>query len=131
LARVLIVDDDDEVRSLMARILEMDGHTALTAVSVRDAREVLARHPKPAMALIDIDMPGETGVELVIELRQQEAWAKTPILFVTAYPERSRPLQATKLGAQAVITKPFRLTDVRMLIAQHVGERGETSWNPG
>ncbi len=127
MATVLIVDDETQTREILVRAVTREGHTAVTACNVPQAREVLLRL-QPALLLLDIDMPGETGVELVFELRGNARWEKLPVIFVTAFPERSNPLQATHAGAMTVVRKPFRLLDIAHTVAQVLGERGESTW---
>jgi DNA-binding response OmpR family regulator len=127
---VLVVDDDPAIREVLRIILIKDGHTVLAAGRAGEARDILARDSVDLL-LLDIDMPGETGVELMLELREEPRFRKLPVIFVTAYPDRSRPIQATKLGAAAVITKPFRMTDVRITVNQVANPHGETDWKPG
>ena len=114
MARVLIVDDQHDIRELLRAIIEKEGHTCLLA---GNAREAEARLKEGAdLMLLDVDMPGETGVELLLRMRRGEVQPLVPTVFVTAYPERCGPLQATGHGAIKVIVKPFRLEEVRRIL---------------
>ncbi|MEK7704546.1 MAG: response regulator [Myxococcota bacterium] len=112
--RVLIVDDQEDIRELLRAIVEKDGHTTLQASNAREAETQLK--DSVDLMLLDIDMPGETGVELLLRMRRGEVRPTVPTVFVTAYPERCSPLQATGFGANAVIVKPFRLEEVRRVL---------------
>jgi len=91
MARVLIADDDAEIRVMLRKIVEQIGHEVVEAGTGVEA-EAFLDQPFGLM-LLDIDMPGETGIDLVMKVRKQPALASVPVVFVTAYPERSRPLQ--------------------------------------
>jgi CheY-like chemotaxis protein len=110
MARVLIVDDDLEICEVLKAFVEHEGHEVLIAADGQQARSELQKHPD--LMLLDVDMPGETGVELVLNMRRGEIVPEVQIVFVTAYCERCAPLQATGKGACAVLLKPFRLYEV-------------------
>lgn len=107
---VLIVDDEPDIRELLSTIITKEGHVVLSAANVAEAWSLLAQGP--AAAFVDIDIPGETGVEFVFKLRQSSATKDLPVVFVTAYPDRSRALQITGQGAVKVIAKPFRMEQI-------------------
>lgn len=128
MAVVVVADDDAKIRSMLGSIIEKLGHTVFTAA---DAAEVMAllRHD-PQLLVLDIDMPGETGVELVMKLRHHPQLAQLPVIFVTAFPERSRPLQLTGLGAVKVISKPFHLPEIQTTVRDMLGAVGQATWKP-
>ncbi len=106
MALILIVDDEPDIRKLIAAFVTQEGHTALTAASTAEAMAELEK--EPALVFLDVDMPGETGITLVIRLRVNRLHLETPIVFVTAYPERCVTLQKTGDANIEVIPKPFR-----------------------
>jgi len=110
MATILVVDDDADICTLLKTQLEHEGYLVLTASSVVEARPLMSR--KPSVILLDIDMPGETGVDLLFELRKNPEHKDVPVIFVTAYGERAVPLQSTGRGAARVITKPFKREDI-------------------
>ena len=116
MAVVMVIDDEPEVRQLLSAIIEREGHTVVAATDAADAWRQLDR--KPDAMFVDIDMPGETGVEFVLRLREDAQYANIPVVFVTAYRERARPLQATGRGGVDVIDKPFRIEHITSMLKQ-------------
>lgn len=106
--RVLVAEDDAELRSMMANRLRGDGCVVAEAVSGVDALEVLddaaALGVPLDLVVMDVRMPGMTGVELGHVIRGRN-WA-TPILLVTAYPDAELFAEARRLDAQ-LLAKPF------------------------
>jgi two-component system, OmpR family, response regulator len=109
MAVIMVVDDEPEVRQLIETVVRKAGHEVVTAADAGSAFALLDR--EPAAIFVDIDMPGETGVEFVLRLREHPRCAHVPVAFVTAYRERARPLLSTgaEPGVVDVIDKPFRL----------------------
>lgn len=119
MATVMVVDDEPEVRQLLHTMIEKAGHSVVTAVDAADAWRQL--DTGPAILFVDIDMPGETGVELVLRLRDEPAFAELPVVFVTAYRERARPLMASGQPGIEVIDKPFRMEHITAMLDQFLG----------
>lgn len=82
--RLLIVDDNADVRDLLKELLELSGYVVETARDGLDALEMLQDSPPPAMILVDLMMPLMSGWELIVELRKRERFSGTPVLVVSA-----------------------------------------------
>jgi CheY-like chemotaxis protein len=80
-ARVLVVDDDPDLRDLTAQWLRVDGHEVLIAGSAVEALAAVQRFGVPQLAVLDVDMPGIDGVQLLQMLRRREPGL--PVLFLT------------------------------------------------
>jgi CheY-like chemotaxis protein len=111
--RVLVVDDEQDVRNLVAAHLKRGGHTVLLA---KDATEALAIaiEEHPDLAIVDIMMPGMDGYELTEKLREAPATEELPIIVLTARAGGADRAHAFRVGADAYVQKPFelqRLTD--------------------
>lgn len=104
---VLHVDDDEDIREIALIALETIG--GLTVVQCDSGAEALRLAPQsmPDLFLLDVMMPGMTGIETLRGLRSMEQFADTPAIFMTAkiHDEDVNELMAT--GALAVIKKPF------------------------
>ncbi len=105
-AKVLIADDDESLRLLVATTL---GDDSLELLQAQDGRQALAlaRQHRPGLILLDIAMPGLTGLEVCQELKADPNTAKLPVIMLTAQGralDRERGLAA---GAAAYLTKPF------------------------
>lgn len=100
---ILIVDDDQEIRSLLANFLESHGFTVSTA---RDGPEMQRRleHGRHDLAILDLMLPGPDGLELCRLIRQRSAM---PIIMLTARAEDTDRIVGLELGADDYVTKPF------------------------
>lgn len=110
---LLVVDDDDRIRTLLFRYLTQTGSVVATASSAEDARAVLAALSVDLIVL-DIMMPGMNGVELTRDLRA--AGVKTPILLLTAMGEVTDRIAGLEAGADDYLTKPFEPRELDLRI---------------
>src|ERR1700712_5636544 len=120
---VVVVDDSDEIRSLMALVLRKDGYKGYEA---RDGVVGLAliKLKRPDLVLSDVQMPGMTGFELVAALRRDPNIATTPVILLTALQERSDMRQGMTAGADDYITKPFTPKELSEAAAAQLAKRG-------
>ena len=104
-AIVFVVDDDPSVRRSTERLLRSAG---LKVQTFSSAREFLASHrPEgPACLVLDVRMPGLSGMDLQRELAQSDI--HVPIIFITAHGDIPMSVRAMKAGAAEFLTKPFR-----------------------
>jgi two-component system, cell cycle response regulator len=109
-ARILIVDDREANVSLVAQILNEDGYTNVATTT--NSLEVCALHRKNRYDLIvlDLQMPGMDGFEVMDGLKADESEDYLPVIALTAQP--THKLRALKAGARDFISKPFELVDV-------------------
>ena len=124
--KVLLVDDDDDIRSIgELALVEVGGMTTVLASSGPLALEVAARE-LPDVVLLDVMMPGMDGLATFRRLREQPATAAIPVVFVTAKVQRHEVQRYLELGAIGVIGKPFdpmTLPDeLRAIMARPRGE---------
>jgi two-component system phosphate regulon response regulator OmpR len=100
---VLVIDDDKRLRDLIARYLTEQGYRVTTAVNAADARAKLAGITFD-MLVVDIMMPGESGLELTQSLRETSL---VPILLLTAMGESTDRIAGLETGADDYLVKPF------------------------
>ena len=100
--KVLIVDDEEQIRSLLARMLELEGYEVCQAGDCQAALRVLERQ-EPNVALCDVFLPDGNGVELVCAIRK--AFPSVEIILLTAHGNIADGVQAIKNGAFDYITK--------------------------
>ena len=120
---ILVVDDDGPILALMRNLLKEFGFQAVTAETGRDAI-VAAREHRPALVLLDKNMPGMTGDEVIRNLRGEPGLDKLPILILSG--ERLSRADLAALGADGAVQKPF---DVLVLVEQirsYVGGDGSS-----
>jgi two-component system phosphate regulon response regulator OmpR len=101
---LLVVDDDSRIRQLIARFLGENGYRVTLAESAAEARKKLAQLDFDLM-ILDVMMPGETGVELAASL--SAAGAATPILMLTARSDIDDRIKGLEAGADDYLAKPF------------------------
>ncbi len=111
--RLLIVDDDDVLRQTLARRFERQGLTVQTAGS---AEEALARTAQGLhdVALLDLHLPGMSGIELLTKLKEQQP--EIEAIMLTAHSSLETAISAMKQGAYDYLTKPFHLPDLEIHI---------------
>jgi CheY-like chemotaxis protein len=120
---VLIVDDDQFIRKLIATTLEdvaaFDLHEAADGV---EALEV-ARRTRPTLVFLDVDMPRLNGIETCRQLRADDESGDVTIVMLTAASGDNVESEAEQAGADLFLTKPFSPLDLLRLVDQ-LGERG-------
>lgn len=110
-ARVLVVDDDDAIRDMVAAMLEAVGLIVTTAASAEEALD-LFRETVFELIVLDWNMPRMTGLELCRTLRQRPALAALPVLFLTSNTSSSDMVEAFAAGADDYVVKPFRAPEL-------------------
>ena len=121
MARVLVIDDDEEIRVLVAAMLERAGHKPELA---SDGKEGLRKfgERKPHLVLTDINMPGLDGHDVISALKVLHA--DVPIIAISGGSEVAMDellLQASRLGAAEVITKPFEFEQLAGAVSRALG----------
>lgn len=100
---LLLVDDDESCRWALGRAFERRGYAVKTAATVAEAIPIVEEH-SPEFAVIDLRMPGPSGLTLVAKLK--EADANTRIVMLTGYASVATAVEAIKLGATDYLVKP-------------------------
>jgi len=103
-ATILVVDDDDRLRTLLSRYLSENGFRVTTAANAAEARDKL-RFLQPELMVLDVMMPGESGLELMESLRR--ANAEVPVLLLTARGAPEDRIAGFEAGADDYLPKPF------------------------
>ncbi|MEP7235040.1 MAG: response regulator transcription factor [Ignavibacteriota bacterium] len=111
---VLIVDDEKDIRDLLAYNLSKEGFAVLTASNGTEALEMIAAHPI-SLVILDIMMPGLDGFETCKLIRANEATSNLPILFLTAKSTELDQILGLEIGADDYIQKPV---STRVLVAR-------------
>jgi CheY-like chemotaxis protein len=111
--RVLVVDDDDDARDLLATFLSLEGAQVQTAESADKALAVFRTRP-PDVLLSDISMPGKDGYALIREIRDQEGKGGrvTPAIAITAFGKEHGAEGALRAGFSAYLGKPLDLDEL-------------------
>ena len=101
---ILLVDDDRLVLSTLSRGLSKAGYSVSTAESADDAEALLAGGERPDLAILDVSMPGRSGLELAERLR---SFDHIPFMLLTAYSDQQIVDRATACGALGYLVKPM------------------------
>jgi diguanylate cyclase (GGDEF)-like protein len=134
--RILVVDDDPEIRDFVKANLEREGFEIEVAGSGPEALELAGERP-PALVLLDVMMPGMDGLTTLRHLRNDVPTANVPVVMLTAKPQAAERVKGLDLGADDYITKPFEIDElvarVRSVIrrAQHMRDLSPLTGLPG
>ena len=120
--RVLVADDEDDIRALVALAVRKAGCTVVGSVADGAAALDLARAELPELAVLDVSMPGATGLEVCTALRADPATAAIRILLLSAGASLEDVAAGLAAGADAYLAKPFQVSglvhQVRSLVAR-------------
>jgi len=123
---VLLVEDDAEVRSSVAEILELEGFAVDTAIHGQQALDKLRAGAAPCVLLLDLMMPVMNGLELLEHLRKEAELRTPPVIVLSA----NRGYEAEDLGVAAIVRKPFDVDALVGNIARVMRNTGQASPAP-
>jgi DNA-binding response OmpR family regulator len=126
---VLIADDDADHRELMALALRRLGHDVVEAVDAESAHRAVAAGGIDAL-LLDVRMPGGSGIDLCRRLRAEPATANLPIMLVSADVNNHRILAAMDAGADDYLAKPYQRAELHNRVELLLARRGSTTSKP-
>ncbi len=112
MARILLADDDEDIRSTVAAVLASEGHVVVEARNGMHAMQLLVRDPLPDVIILDIMMPVMNGFEFLERMQHDPRIARIPVLAVTAHAKVGEIH-----GVVRVIRKPFDLERLLAAIA--------------
>ncbi|QNB46296.1 response regulator [Thermanaerosceptrum fracticalcis] len=115
MAKILIVDDDENIQELLKYNLEKEGHYIRIAGDGRQALE-MAREFYPDLVLLDMMLPYMDGLEVCRQMQGDKALKDIPILILSAKGEELDKVVALELGAEDYLTKPFSLRELQARI---------------
>lgn len=124
--KVLIVDDEDFFRKLVANGFEREGFDVLQADNGKDAVEI-ASAELPELILLDLVMSGLLGFEVCQMLRKDERFAHTAIIIMSAKVYKPDMDKAAELGADAYVVKPFDFIDLMTVVRENMNKRKNAS----
>ena len=121
-ARILVVDDDESIRKVLATILEDNGYAVDTAKNGKEAVKK-SKVKFYNLALIDIRLPDMEGIQLLTKMRNRTP--KMRKIIVTGYPSLQNAINALNKGADAYIVKPFDMDKVLQTIKEQLKKQEE------
>jgi two-component system response regulator CpxR len=124
---ILVVDDDPDIRQLVAELLRLTGYECSVAASGVDAIDQLAVDPLPSLVLLDVQMPMLDGWDTLRAIREQQRLADLPVVLCTV---KSGPVDLRlgwSIGCDGYVVKPFAISDlineVETVLAVAPGDR--------
>src|SRR5580700_784483 len=124
MSRVLIVDDEDSMRALVARAIGMDGHDITTAADGAEALEILGRADSAfELLLTDIQMPVMDGIALALAAARD--FPDLTILLMTGFADQRERASGLDAIVHDVVTKPFSVADIRTAVAAALKARSK------
>jgi DNA-binding NtrC family response regulator len=112
-ARLLVIDDEEDVREMLDFILSADGFEVATVDGGAAAVE-LARARRFDLAITDMKMPGMNGIETLVALKRHDP--SLEVVVVTGYASEQTAAECIRLGAYGYLRKPFEVAELRGLI---------------
>ena len=120
MARILIAEDDDAIRALVARALTEEGHEIVLAVDGGEALEKLGANGPFDLLLTDIKMPVMDGIALALAVARD--FPDLPILLMTGYADQRERVSGLEALICDVIAKPFALAEIKFAVASAVAK---------
>jgi excisionase family DNA binding protein len=117
--RVLVADDEEAIRDLLAKTLELADYEVVTVPDGLAAAERL-RTAGCDLLITDLKMPGLDGLGVIREARR--LYPRLPVVIITGFSSESSAIEAINLGVAGYLTKPFRVAKVLSVAAQALGE---------
>lgn len=119
--RILVVDDDRQVRKFLDIILTAGGYAVEQAVSGEKALEACALG-KPDLVILDLGLPGISGHEVIAQIRE---WSQVPIIVLSVREAEAEKIKALDLGAADYVTKPFAAGELMARVRAILRDRPE------
>jgi two-component system, OmpR family, phosphate regulon response regulator PhoB len=110
-AHILVVDDEPDISALVAYHLARESYRVRTAASGTEALRAMEAET-PDLVLLDLMLPGASGLEVLREIRKHDAWREVPVILLTARREEADRLEGLRLGADDYVSKPFSPQEV-------------------
>ncbi len=120
--QVLIVEDDEDVRTMLQLALTSHGYRAAGVRNGNEALAFLATHLRPALAIVDLMMPDMSGEDLVRRVKTDDALAELPIVLFSGH--SMLPRMAETLHVAGYLSKPVDLDRLLGMVARHAGRSG-------
>lgn len=113
--RILVVDDESQVRDSIRRLLQFDGHTVVTATGGAEALTLVPQSPFDLVAT-DYEMPGLRGDQLAVAIKTLRP--ALPVLMISAHGEQLRTAEHPLAAVDAILSKPFEIEELRAAITR-------------
>jgi two-component system, chemotaxis family, chemotaxis protein CheY len=120
--KILSADDSVMIRKVIRNAVEVLGFGFLEAKDGQEALEILEKeHADVGLILLDWNMPGLNGLEVLKKVKSDERFKSIPVMMVTTEVERAKVIEAISAGAKNYVMKPFSHEDLMAKIMQSIG----------
>ena len=119
---VLVADDDDDIRDLVAFRLDRAGYEVVRAADGEEAL-ALAKQHRPDLAVLDVMMPKLTGYDVTRELRANAETSRIPVILLTARVQEADVARGFEAGADDYVKKPFSPQELKARVQAVLGRR--------
>jgi CheY-like chemotaxis protein len=120
--QLLVIDDEPFIGRIVRMQFERGPYTVSVALDGRTGLELLRQHPETDCVLLDINMPGMTGLDVLEEIRKDPALKDAHVIVLTAAGEQKHVDRARALGVMAFLTKPFSPRKLYKQVAELLGD---------
>ena len=127
MSRVLVVDDEETIRTLLHAHLKQSGHRVLTASSALGALAAVREHGPPDVAVLDVSLPDVQGFDLAQQLRAESGCEELPIIFLSAKVDQLHIDKGREMGA-VYLTKPYIRAALCNAIDKAVASAAPDGW---
>ncbi len=121
LQKILVVDDEEDIRSLLGEFLNSNGYSAITAKNAGEALDIYKKEEDIRLVMSDIRMPGKTGLELLSEIKKIDEDAI--FIMISAVKDIESAISAMSKGAYDYVSKPFKLAQVKLVVEKGLDKR--------
>lgn len=115
---VLIVEDDEAIRTVLSEVLRDEGFKVFTAINGQDGLKILDTIPRPCLILLDFMMPIMNGREFMEKKQQDDLIAGVPVVLISAFEDRSQ-----SVGAVGFIKKPIEFDSLMRFLRRYCSEK--------
>jgi CheY-like chemotaxis protein len=115
---ILVVDDEDDAREMLAELLAAQGHDVRVAPDGEVALREASLAP-PEVVLLDIELPGMSGYEVARRLRAEPATSRARLVALTGYAQEADRRNAERAGFDLLMPKPIKLAELSALLARY------------
>jgi putative two-component system response regulator len=119
--KILIADDEADIRELLSDFLEAEGYQCLLASDAFEALNIFKVHPDIDLVMSDIRMPGKTGLDLLGEIKEIDN--DVMVIMISAVKDIESAISAMSKGAYDYVAKPFKLTEVGLIAKKAIEKR--------
>ena len=122
MAKIVIADDEQDIRDLLMFTLRFAGHEVFVASNGEEAFH-LAQREKPELVLLDVRMPKMNGYEACRQIKADPALKHIPVVFVSAWGQDSEVKTGLDAGAAGYVIKPFEPNSIILKVAELVAKK--------